>query len=301
MGTRSRRASCHGRRVFGDPAIVFEVDVDGLGLDMGDRSLSITVDGIRLGGATVGHTWQTTSFVPSVPHGTIDPDYAGFGQVTLGTSSVRALSVRNDGSSDMHLGVLYLDDWEHDQEYDQFQVVDDQCSLQTLAPGTGCSAHVAFTPTSMGLKTAALFVPTDGWLMPYGADLAGLGIDEAPEPTNVVATGISPSEVRLTWDDVMGGDRLSGEALDGRGCRERLRTSGSERDLVHRHGAESGLRVRLHRVCLQCERRELLADSGGGDIAGRPSLGSAPTPAPPPATTKVVDDKSMAYNKAQPG
>ena len=51
---------------YGDPALVFEVNVGSLGLAGGDRVFEVTVNGIDVGGSTVSHSWQTTSFVPGV-------------------------------------------------------------------------------------------------------------------------------------------------------------------------------------------------------------------------------------------
>jgi hypothetical protein len=50
---------------YGDPAIVFEVNVGSLGLGSGDHAIRVTVDGITVSGAPTSYSWSTTSFVPA--------------------------------------------------------------------------------------------------------------------------------------------------------------------------------------------------------------------------------------------
>jgi uncharacterized protein YkwD len=51
---------------YGDPALVFEVNLGPLGLASGDRVFDITVNGVNVDGSAVSYSWQSTSFVPGV-------------------------------------------------------------------------------------------------------------------------------------------------------------------------------------------------------------------------------------------
>lgn len=279
---------------MGDPAIVFEVGLGGLDLNQRDRTFAITVDGVEVGGSTVSHSWQTTSFVPAIPRGTIEPSSRSYGDVTIGTAARRSFTVDNQGGVSLRIGSLYLEG----SGRGPFELQQDGCSRTVLSPGSTCSVKVAFSPTSTGSKHATLVVPTDGAVSPSSVGLSATGIETPPSPTGVVATGISDSKVRVTWKDVDGetGYRVKrakdADYVDASGALAKDTTSFTD----------SGLRADRaydYKVCaFNAKGAKCSSVVSGTTLAA----GATPPPSPDPATgVKLIDDKHAGFTTFRPG
>ena len=160
---------------YGDRAIVFEPSLGGVNLSSGDHIISVTVSGIDLAGETVSHQWQTTSFVPNVPSGSVTPGSKAFGEVGVGASSSQTFRISNNGGSAIQIGALSLGG----NQPGQFGRSSDGCSLKALGPGTDCTVRVKFSPNATGSKSAELIVPSDGRLSPSRVYLWGTGVKKA--------------------------------------------------------------------------------------------------------------------------
>ena len=160
---------------YGDRTIVFEPSLGGVNLSSGDHLISVTVSGIDLGGETVSHQWQTTSFPPNVPSGTVTPSSKGYGDVAVGTAATQTFRIRNNGGSAINIGSLSL----VGSHPGQFARANDGCSQQALGPGAECTVRVKFSPKSIGSKSAQLDVPSDGRLSPSRVSLWGTGVKKA--------------------------------------------------------------------------------------------------------------------------
>lgn len=164
---------------YGDRAIVFEPALGGIDLSSGDHVISVTVSGIDLGGGTVSHQWQTTSFVPNVPSGSVTPSSRSFGEVGIAASSSQTFRIRNNGGSAIRVDALTL----VGKHPGQFSLSNDGCSDKALGAGAECTVRVRFSPTSDGSKSAELVIPSDGRLSPSRVYLWGSGVRKATTRT----------------------------------------------------------------------------------------------------------------------
>jgi hypothetical protein len=272
---------------YGDPAIVFELDLDPLDLGGGDRVFEISVGGVVVGGSTVSHSWQTTSFVPDVPVGSVDPDYRDHGQVVIGTSSSRSFTVSNSGDVDLHLGQLYLDP----EDPGPFALGQDGCSLSTLGPTSSCSVEVTFAPVSTGWQYAWLLIPSDGEFAPFPAYVAGTGIEPLPTPANAVATGISDARIQVTWTDIAGEAGYRVRRDDGSAVWPVVGTVGRNGTTFTDTGLTPDTDYR-YRVCAYESTRETCSS----DATGRTLPAGVVV-----ATTKLVDDRNAGFRKVGSG
>src|SRR5207249_2453187 len=91
----------------------------------------------------------------AAPAVTFIPTSLTFGQQAIGaTSAPQSVTVKNTGDAALFIngapirGANPLD----------FTTIDDQCSGLTLAPGTGCSMSITFSPTAAGTRSATISV-----------------------------------------------------------------------------------------------------------------------------------------------
>ncbi|MDR9371170.1 choice-of-anchor D domain-containing protein, partial [Conexibacter sp. JD483] len=111
-----------------------------------------------------------------------------FGEVELGKSTTRTITVSNVGDADMTLDATY---GVYIAEYfprarpprsSEYTALDDQCSGRTVAPGASCAVVVKFAPSALGERTAEIEIYSDTWSRPDPVLLTGTGIAARPEP-----------------------------------------------------------------------------------------------------------------------
>ena len=118
----------------------------------------------------------------------IGPSPFDFGSVVLGSkSSQQTFSVEDTGSSAATIGAIALSG----ADAGEFQIGADGCSSAGLAPGEKCDVGIVFAPTSVGAKSAALTVPSDGPESPSTVPVTGTGAP-APAPSGRVAAPAAP-------------------------------------------------------------------------------------------------------------
>jgi endoglucanase len=93
------------------------------------------------------------------PEITVDPTAFDYGPMIVGTKSPRKVSVRNDGTTDLMLGIITLDGTNPDQF--RKPAGKDFCSGQTLAPTQTCTVVVRFAPGNLGPQRALLVIPSN--------------------------------------------------------------------------------------------------------------------------------------------
>ena len=87
-----------------------------------------------------------------------EPDDAAVRALAVGgTSAPQNVTVTNNGTANLVLGTATLGG----TDSGQFKKGTDLCSSATLAPTQSCTIGVRFKPTSIGLKTAALTIPSN--------------------------------------------------------------------------------------------------------------------------------------------
>ena len=76
-----------------------------------------------------------------------------------GLSSVKSVTVRNDGTANLVLGVITLGGSNPSQFVKT--TPKDSCSGRTLAPNATCTVGVKFRPTNGGPQSATLVIPSN--------------------------------------------------------------------------------------------------------------------------------------------
>ena len=99
----------------------------------------------------------TGNGVVGVPDISVSPESIEFEVDVNATDDVNAtITIFNIGEEDLEIGEITITGMT-----DQFTIVDDNCSGQTVAPGDCCTVGVEFTPKSTGKKTATLVIPSN--------------------------------------------------------------------------------------------------------------------------------------------
>jgi hypothetical protein len=99
------------------------------------------------------------TFSAAAPDITVSPLLLAYGSIAVGSKSSKTVTVRNDGTAALVLGTVTL----AGLNPDQFVVVaaSNLCAGRTLATGQSCTLVVRFKPTTPGLKTAKLRMPSN--------------------------------------------------------------------------------------------------------------------------------------------
>jgi hypothetical protein len=114
------------------------------------------------------------------PHLEVDPASHSFDSQIVGTSSAPVtVTVANaaNATAPLAVGQIVL----AGANASQFATSADGCSGQSLNPGDSCTIKIAFGPTSPGLKSATLSVPSDGSVGTVDVPLTGAGVTTAIE------------------------------------------------------------------------------------------------------------------------
>lgn len=113
---------------------------------------------------------------------------AVFGEVELGKSTTRPITVTNVGDADLKIDEIegvYIAEYEpraRPPRSTEYTALDDQCTDRTLAVGASCVVVVKFTPRALGERTAEFDVYSHSWDGVDPVTLTGVGIEARPEP-----------------------------------------------------------------------------------------------------------------------
>jgi parallel beta-helix repeat protein len=111
-----------------------------------------------------------SSVIPSI---SISPSSLDFGVVTPGDSKEMTLTITNQGSGRLIIGSITISG----ENASEFHIQQDNCSNQTIQPGTSCDLVIAFEPESQGAKSATLNIPSNDPSNPLvSVDLMGGGL-----------------------------------------------------------------------------------------------------------------------------
>jgi hypothetical protein len=111
----------------------------------------------------------------------VQPLALAFGDVPLGSSSQRALTVSNSGEDSLALGDLEIAGAD-------FRLVSDACSQATLSGGGSCTLQVEFVPTLVGARSGSVtVVRVDG--DDVAVPLSGNGTASAPGDDHIFGSG----------------------------------------------------------------------------------------------------------------
>ena len=143
------------------------------------------------------------------PYITVTPASMDFGPVVVTSSSApQTVTVSNIGTDNLTIGTIDI----IGADASQFSKQNDNVSGQTLAPGASATLEVAFSPTSIGTKTATLSIPSnDPDDATVNVALSGTGIQQ----TQSVATATGAVTFTTDSGDITG---LTAIAQAGLAC-----------------------------------------------------------------------------------
>ncbi|MFC1684227.1 choice-of-anchor D domain-containing protein [Pseudomonadota bacterium] len=145
-------------------------------------------------------TYGVDAQYPDIELALSSHDFGGVGVGSL--SGAQTFDISNSGDADLVLGSITFSG----TDTDDFSLLSDNCSSQTLAPGGSCSVEATFSPTSAGAKSAQLDIPSNDIYEPV-ASIAMSGAGVLPEVMLSVVTGGA------------GSGRVFGVGIDcGAGC-----------------------------------------------------------------------------------
>ncbi|MEA2013788.1 MAG: DUF1566 domain-containing protein [Thermodesulfobacteriota bacterium] len=130
------------------------------------------------------------------------PGSADFGSVDVeATSQAKSFTITNTGTADLEIGTISI----AGAAASEFNIQDDNCSGQTVAPSGTYTMKVVFSPASEGSKSATLLIPSNDPETPtLSVPLSGAGVLPV-DTTKPVVTGLSndavPAKCKTwTWD-----------------------------------------------------------------------------------------------------
>jgi hypothetical protein len=130
------------------------------------------------GTAVGGNAGQGAAYVSDLAGASLgfDPADLDFGEVAVGASAVRTVTVANHGTADVVLGTLALSG----TGSGAFALSADACSGRTLAPAAQCTFDVGFAPTAVQAYAAGVDLPSSAPDAPHHLPLAGTGVQDPP-------------------------------------------------------------------------------------------------------------------------
>ena len=149
----------HGVFVSQDGGSTWMTFSDGLGnLAIAKLAVSSSQPKMLYAGTAYGGVWSRRLSHDPLPDISVSPVSFNFGNVNVGsTSASQTLTVSNTGLADLVIGTLSITGTDDSE----FSIQNDNCSGQTIAPSGICTVDVTFSPTSLGLKSANLSVPSN--------------------------------------------------------------------------------------------------------------------------------------------
>ena len=103
----------------------------------------------------------------------VTPTFHDFGDLEVDSSLSKTFTISNTGTADLVIGALSITG----TNASEFDIHNDNCSGQTIAPSATCTVDVVFSPTSEGAKNANLSIPSNDPDTPtLNVPLSGTGI-----------------------------------------------------------------------------------------------------------------------------
>ncbi len=132
------------------------------------------------------------SYMPK-PQVSAFPAHLDFGNINLGSTSSQMVTLSSTGNADLVFGTIALSG----TNQGEFDIQNDTCSGRTITPLGTCTLDVIFSPTSLGAKSASLFIPSNASEMPTlyltlegtGVTILNVAINPA-DSGRVTGTGI---------------------------------------------------------------------------------------------------------------
>jgi|GEM_PF-3428976 len=170
---------------------------------------SATVTDTTLSAQSVEGGFVDTSVSPESqclvegPEIAVEPTSVDFDRVIVGRTALKTVTLSNTGSKDLRIERVDVTGADHPS----FAIQGDLCSDHTLPSGEKCEIEVLFLPTSKGVKSAYLHIPSndpvkgDAYLSLQGEGI--LSIDLIAPANHVSFSGCSLFDLpTFSWDPV---------------------------------------------------------------------------------------------------
>jgi hypothetical protein len=164
----------NGNGILATITFIVQSQANGI-LDLNNVQVADTVANV-LTIDTVGDATLSISTVPditvtdSVPP--VDDLQVPFGDITEGNSSNQTITITNSGNADLIIGNIA----QADPLGGPFDILNDNCSGQAIAPAGTCNLGVSFSPTTTGSFTDTFDIPSnDPDENPVTISLSGTG------------------------------------------------------------------------------------------------------------------------------
>lgn len=129
----------------------------------------------------------------SRPQILVSPFYFDFGSVNLSKTATQPLLISSSGNTDLLIGTIRLSE----SLQGEFSIQNDNCSGRTIIPSGSCTLDIIFSPSSLGVKSGSLIIPSNAtetpnsYLSISGTGITALTVKINPENSgNVTGTGI---------------------------------------------------------------------------------------------------------------
>lgn len=146
---------------------VYHYDQAGQVISEDDGNGSLIADYVYMNGKLV-------SKIVASPAIEVTPTTENFGNILISTTSPNQnFTVKNTGSSALDISVITISG----TNTQDFTLVHDSCSGQNLTTNSICYIQIAFAPTSVGIKSANINIPSNDPQKPvFTVPLSGVGI-----------------------------------------------------------------------------------------------------------------------------
>lgn len=174
-GDFTRTGSCAPALTLA-PSQTCSIDVSFRPAVVGTRSATITV-GHNASPSTSTLSLTGSGLAAPTPAASLSATSLAFGNQTVGTTgAARPVTITNTGSAPLTLGTVTTTG----TNAGEF-APGNTCSGASLAPGSGCTINVTFTPAALNTRSATLSIPSNATGSPHGVALSGTGT-AAPTP-----------------------------------------------------------------------------------------------------------------------
>lgn len=147
------------------------IDVEFAPVGVGEKLAALTVESNDPDEAEAEAGLLGTGVTPI----TVTPSIGSFENVNVGENSdIKNFTLENTGSNEVGLGSINIEG----NDAGEYVLQNDQCSNQTLPGGGTCTFESLFSPTTEGLKTATLSIPS---ILILSVPMTGTGIVFPPD------------------------------------------------------------------------------------------------------------------------
>lgn len=108
----------------------------------------------------------------ALPEADVVPESLDFGDLGLGKSASKSITVVNSGESDLEIYEVAL----AGEGADRFKIGQDTCSAESISPGSRCQITIEFSPPTVGSYLATLQIDHNAQDTPTKIPLSGKGI-----------------------------------------------------------------------------------------------------------------------------